>query len=133
LLTHRFGFLLVALLPLVVRTGRAEALVALLVAMTLPAVFVNISFSTTLADVVAEDRRAAVVAGRNIANSAVIMLLTPLIGRWLDLIDFPANYQAIYFLGFLASLMGVRALSQLEHQVGEHVAAEPSRAGSASL
>ena len=114
LLVHRLGYLLVALLPLAFATGRAEALVALLVVMTLPAVFVNVSFSTTLADVVPEDRRAAVVAGRNIANSAVIMLLTPLIGRWLDLIAFPANYQAAYFVGFLASLLGVRALGLLD-------------------
>ena len=78
--------------------------------MTVPAVFVNVSFSTTLGR---RRSRGAARGGRRAEypNSAVVMFLTPLIGRWLDLVGFPANYQAVYLLGFLASLLGVRALA----------------------
>jgi MFS family permease len=114
LLAHRIGFLLIAALPLLVVTGRAEAFVGLLIVMTVPAALFGVAFNTAFADVVPEGRRAAVVSARNIVASGTVMALTPLIGRWLDLVGFPTNYQIAYLVGFLASLLGVRALSQLE-------------------
>ncbi len=113
-LAHRSGFLLVALMPFVVVTGRAEAFVGLLVLMTVPAALVGIVFNSTFADVVPEGRRAAVISVRSIIASAVVMATTPLIGRWLDAVRFPANYQTVYLVGFVTSLFAVRALGQIE-------------------
>ena len=113
-LAHRTGFLLVALLPFVFAVGRAEAFVGVLVLMTVPAALVGIAFNSTFADVVPESRRAAVISVRSIIASAIVMALTPLVGRWLDLVSFPANYQVVYLVGFLTSLFAVRALGQIE-------------------
>ena len=114
ILLHRAGFLLVALLPFAVATGRAEAFVALCVLMTVPAALVNVTFHCLFADVVAERARPTVVTGRMIIASGVVMALTPLFGRWLDGGAFPLNYQALYLCGFLASLLAVRAIARIE-------------------
>jgi hypothetical protein len=113
-LAHRLGFFLVALVPLLFPIGRAEAFIAVVVLMTIPASLVNITFHCLFADVVPETRRATVISVRMIIASGVVMALTPLFGRWLDTARFPENYQTIYVVGFLASLLAVRALARIE-------------------
>jgi len=127
---HRAGYLLVALLPFVVVTGRAEAFVAVIVVMTIPAALVNISFTSTFAEIVPEDRRATVVSVRAILASAVVMCLTPLFGHWLDLVGFPANYQALYLAGFVTSMLAVVALGRFEVPIRAARPATLARPGS---
>jgi Na+/melibiose symporter-like transporter len=113
-LAHRFGFFLVALVPLLFPIGRAEAFIAVIVLMTIPASLVNITFNCLFADVVPESRRPTVISVRMIIASGVVMALTPLFGHWLDTARFPENYQTLYLIGFLMSLLAVRALARIE-------------------
>lgn len=113
-LLHRLGFLLIALMPLALASGRAEAFVAICVLMTIPAALVNVTFNCIFASVVPERSRATVVAGRMMVASFVVMALTPLFGRWLDSTQFPLNYQALYLVGFLTSLFTIRSLTRIE-------------------
>lgn len=102
----RLGYLLVALLPWLVHAYQAQALVWLLIAISVPSTFFSAGFNPLLADVVPERDRARVFAGRNIISSATIAVLTLAAGWWLEgaahvsWATFPVNYQVMYLVGF---------------------------------
>jgi MFS family permease len=107
LLMHRAGFLLVALVPLLKLVGvnQGTVAVALLITISAPAHFFNVGWIPLLADVIPIERRAAVVAARNITANATTSVFVFLFGQWLNRMDFPVNYQAMYIFGFCASLL----------------------------
>ncbi|MBN1814397.1 MAG: MFS transporter [Anaerolineae bacterium] len=106
LFLHRLGFLLVILVPwLPGVVNKGAALVALLVAIGAPAHFFSVGFNAMLADVIPERRRAAVFATRNIINTGILSVGMLLAGQWLDRVTFPINYQVMYGVGFLASIL----------------------------
>lgn len=109
LLMHRTGYLLVALSPWVHLPGINSGLlvVMILVAMSAPAHFFNVGWIPLLAEVVPEQKRAAVFAARNITNQATVSLMVFLCGQWLSRVEFPVNYQALYFFGFLTSMLSL--------------------------
>ena len=115
LLVHRAGYLLVALAPWVKLPGIEPGLLVVLVLVinTLPAHFFNVGWIPLLADIIPEQRRAAVFAARNITNQATVSLVVFLCGQWLSRVAFPINYQALYFFGFLTSMISIVLLFKL--------------------
>ena len=118
LLIHRSGYLLVALLPWlpVGSFNRGALLVAVLVAMSIPVHFFNVGFSALLADVVPERRRAATFAARNMILSGTVSLGVFLSGQWLEhfAFAFPLNYQALFLVGFVASMVSMVYLMRVQ-------------------
>jgi Na+/melibiose symporter-like transporter len=116
LLVHRAGYLLVALSPWLRLPGIEPGLlvVLILVINTLPAHFFNVGWIPLLADVVPEQRRAAVFAARNITSQATVSLMVFLCGQWLSRVDFPQNYQSLYLIGFLASMLSMYFLFKMQ-------------------
>ncbi|NLE44397.1 MAG: MFS transporter [Chloroflexi bacterium] len=112
---HRCGYALVVLVPLLpsVALNRGAVLVALLVTMSTSATFFGVGFNSMLADVVPERRRAAVFATRNIISVTVTSLVTFLSGQWLNRVTFPINYQILYALGFVASMVSLYVLTKV--------------------
>jgi len=102
LFVARFGYVIIALLPLFVGRFLPELTVAVLVAITIPSVFFSTGWSPLLSDVVTPRSRATVLAWRSILSSATIAPLIFFAGRWLDSAPFPMNYQWMYALGWLA-------------------------------
>ncbi len=116
----RLGYGLIAVLPWLLTTHRAEAMVWLLIAITIPSTFFNAGFNPLLADVIPERDRARVFANRNIILSSTVSVLTFVAGRWLEASGrlswaaFPVNYQVMYLIGFAASLMSSFYLLRLQ-------------------
>jgi len=111
---YRLGFLLIALMPFVVVDRRALVFVGIVLLMTIPTPVFGVGFSSLLADIVPERRRAAVVGWRNIILVAVTAVVTFLAGRGLDAVAFPLNYQGLYLISFVAALAALFWLSRIE-------------------
>ncbi len=125
-LLMRLPVFLVALVPLL-RAWQAEAFVYITALGTIPAAVSNVAFTAMLADVVAPRDRARVVSVRNALLSAVTMVTVLASGRALDILPFPINYQLIFTLAFLTSLVSLYYLARV---VIPH--AEPPAAGVAA-
>lgn len=115
LLIYRAGFLLVALAPWLNLFGIEPGLTAvlILVAISAPAHFFNVGWIPMLAEIIPEPRRAAVFAARNIINQATMSIGVFLAGLWLDSVIFPVNYQVMYAVGFVFSMLSMYCLYRL--------------------
>jgi MFS family permease len=114
----RLPAFLVALVPFL-GGWQAQAVVYITALGTIPAAIANVAFTAMLADVVAPRDRARVVSVRNALLSAVTMVTVLASGRALDILPFPVNYQVIFTLAFLSSLLslyylGLVAIPQAE-------------------
>jgi MFS family permease len=129
----RAGYLLVALVPFLKILGlnQGTLVVALLIVISAPANLFNVGWIPMLAEIIPEDRRSAVFAARNITANATVSILGFLFGQWLNSIIFPINYQILYVVGFLASMLSSYNLIKL--QVPEAVSITPLDAASNSL
>jgi MFS family permease len=127
----RLGYGLIALLPWLIGGFRAEATVGLLIAISIPSTFFSAGFNPLLADVVPERDRARVFANRNIIAGLTIAALTFLAGRWLEAATdipwatFPANYQVVYIIGFVAAVISSAYLLKIRVPESKIVARPP--------
>ena len=120
---HRFGILALGLMPFVLTSFRAEAVVVIVTLLSIPQVMANIAFSAIFADVVPTMHRARVVAVRNTLLGLTSTLASFLGGLYLGLLPadspwgwfatFPHNYQVLFLLGFIASMIGMAYLSRI--------------------
>lgn len=129
LLVHRMGYLLVAASPFLKIEGLNPGLLVVLILciISAPAHFFNVGWMPLLADVVPEHRRAAVFAARNIVSQATVSLTVFLCGQWLSRVVFPLNYQVLYFVGFLISMVSMVLLFRM-HIPDSYVSEETARA-----
>ncbi len=111
---QRVGYLLVALMPFVLRTHRPEALVALVALITFPAAMASVAFTSLIAEVVPIGKRAQVVSTRNVLVSIISTVTMLISGKLLDLLPFPLNYQLLFGAGFAASLVSLYYVSRIQ-------------------
>ena len=111
---QRVGYLLVALMPFVLRTHRPEALVALVALITLPTATLSVAFTSLIAEVVPIGKRAQVVSTRNVLVSIISTVTMLISGKLLDLLPFPLNYQLLFGAGFAASLVSLYYVSRIQ-------------------
>lgn len=114
LLGFRLIYLLIALMPFVLQRYRAEALVALVIAATLPGALAGVAFTSLFALSVPIERRATVISVRNVLISLAGMLTVLLAGRLLDAIAFPYNYQLFFGIAFAASMFSLYHVAQVQ-------------------
>ncbi|MCG2770094.1 MAG: MFS transporter [Anaerolineae bacterium] len=132
LFTARLGYGLLAFLPWLISSHRAEAVIWLLIAIQIPANFFAAGFNPLLADVIPERDRIWVFARRNILASAVVVVLTFLAGQWLELsgrfrwFTFPVNFQLLYMLGFVGSIVSSSILLKIKVPPSEVPTSAPS-------
>ena len=81
--------------------------VATLILFSPAAHFFNVGFSALLGDVIPENRRAAVFSARSMIYNGAFSLLVLGFGQWLDRANFPGNYQVMYLVAFIASMISV--------------------------
>lgn len=130
LLLARAGTLLYVLVPWM-HFGSLPAgllFVAFFSLLTLPNHFFNLGFVPFLAQALPEPHRADTFAARNVLVGAVVSFCTYMLGLWLVWAAFPANYQAMFFFGFLASMLSLVFLWKVE--VSEAPRAAPAKAAS---
>jgi len=111
---QRLGYLLIALMPFVLRVDQPEALVGLVALITFPTAIGSLAFTSLLADVVPADKRAQVLSTRNVLVSVVSTVTVLISGRLLDLLPFPLNYQLLFGVGFAASLVSLYYVSRIK-------------------
>jgi hypothetical protein len=119
LFLNRAGYLVIALLPFIKYLGftginQGSLVVIVLIIFSTPAHFFNVGWIAMLGEIIPEDRRAAVFTARNITVNATVSVVVFLFGLWLNWIVFPLNYQAMFAVGFVASLLSSYALIRLE-------------------
>jgi len=109
LLVARAGTLLYVLVPWLHIGGlpAGTLFVVFFSLLTLPNNFFNLGFVPFLAQALPEPHRADTFAARNVLTGAGVSLCTYLFGLWLVRAAFPANYQAMFFVGFLASMLSL--------------------------
>ncbi|NLD44823.1 MAG: MFS transporter [Chloroflexi bacterium] len=123
----RLGYMFLPILPFFMGRYVAEATVAVLVSMQVPAVFFSTAWSPLLSDVVPPRQRGNVLAWRSILSSGAIAPLIFLAGRWLDAVTFPGNYQWLYVAGVLGGLASTYLVARIRPEAPaapEGVAAE---------
>ena len=124
---QRLGYLLIALMPFVLRAHRPEALVALVALITVPTAIASVAFTSLVADVVPVDKRAQVISIRNVLISIVSTVTVLISGKLLDLLLFPFNYQLLFGAGFAASLVSLYYVSRIKVADAVVVEQQPQR------
>ena len=116
LLMHRTGFLIAALAPWLHIDGLNQGLLVVMIFAlnSATAHFFNVGWIPLLADVVSEERRAAVFTGRNIVYNATLSICGFLFGQWLTAIPFPINYQSMFFIGWVAAMVSMVVLYRMD-------------------
>ncbi len=112
-LLNRLGYFFIALIPLLLTVGRADAIVLTAGLLTVPGAIFNIAFIAAFAGAVGAAHRARVVSNRSIALGLTSTLIALVGGRFLDLVPFPINYQILFAASFAASMMSVYYLARL--------------------
>jgi len=101
-----------------------------LIAMTIPSVVFSTAWNPMLAEVIPARSRATVLAWRSILSSGTIAPLIYLAGRWLDHGVFPANYQWLYVIGFIAGTYSVYLVSRIRMRPAAAQGAPAKKEGS---
>ncbi len=120
---QRLGIAALGLMPFVLTNFRAEAVVLIVMLLTIPQVMANIAFSVMFADVVPPQRRAHVVSVRNTLLGLTSTITSLVGGQYLGLLPsgtpldglfvFPLNYQILFLLGFVASMIGIVFIARI--------------------
>lgn len=131
LFLYRSGFLVIALMPFFVTQGRDWALVLIVLCMAAPLPLIGVGWNTIFAEMVPTERRATVVAYRNVILVTTVTILGVVAGWSLDLIEFPFNYQVVYIVGFIGAMGGQLLLTRL--QVPGDLTPAPSSAAGRTL
>jgi MFS family permease len=113
-LLQRLGYLAMALMPLVVVSGRVEALIAINTLITLPAAVINTAVTSLIPDLTTPERRGQVISARWLILSAMATVAALAGGRLLDLMPVPTNYQVLLGAGAFLSLLSLRYLRRIE-------------------
>jgi MFS family permease len=111
----RVSMLMVALSPFI-HAGSAQGLlvVSILIIMSAPASFFNVGFIPMLADVIPEENRASVFTARNVIAGATTSVSVFLFGQMLNRMTFPVNYQIMFVIGWVVSMLSYYFLSRLQ-------------------
>lgn len=114
LLLLRLGHAVLVVLPwLFPPVSAATWLVVWVIALNLPSIFFTNGFFALLGELVPEQRRAFVFSRRSIIWSIGLVIVSALVGVWLDHVMFPLNYQLMYAFGVVTALMSNYFLSKL--------------------
>ncbi len=112
-LLNRFGYLIIALVPLLLTDHRADAIVLTAGFLTVPGAIFNVAFVAAFAGAVSAAQRARVLSNRSIALGLTSTLVALIGGKFLDLVPFPLNYQILFAASFAASTISIYYLTRL--------------------
>jgi len=116
----RLGYLLFALLPLLVAPSQQVlTLILVVLGMTIPNTVLSIGFNALYASAVAPEWRAHVAGIRNAMLSLVFVITSLLCGWLLNRLSFTVGYMVIFALGFSGAVMSTVHLWFLRHITGE--------------
>ena len=118
-LLHRLGYLLIALLPFIFATNAAEGVVFVVVLLSIPVAVANVAFTTMFGQAVKPENRARVVSIRSVWIGITSTLIALVGGKFLDLVQFPINYQILFAVAFASSMVSIYYLSRIRLPVAD--------------
>ena len=110
---HRAGYFAIALLPFFFFIHQAWAVVIFSALLTIPQAIANIAFTTMFARVVKPEKRAQVVAIRNVLIGITSTATALIAGKFLDWVVFPLNYQILFTVAFATSMVSAYYLTRI--------------------
>lgn len=126
ILPQRLGFLAIVLIPFLFPFNlQAYAIVAVILLQGIPTAIMFVAFQTMFTDLVPRARMAAVVGTRNALLGLTSTIMVMLCGVVLTLLPFPWGYQALFLIGFVASLGSLWSVANLQIARKEQPAAGP--------
>ena len=118
LTTNRLGYLLLVGLPLLgLVCGKANLgflAVVFLITLGVPVTFASLGFTDMIAGSIPVDRRASVFATRNIIYFVTLSVSTFGMGYWLGKVTFPQNYQVMYLVTILLSMISIYYIAKVK-------------------
>lgn len=113
---NRIFFLLLALLPFIIReeTRRPLVFVVMIAMMNIPGAVANVSWQSFIGNVIPEDLRAKAFATRNQLMGLCGVLASLIAGRIMSQLLFPVGFQAMFFVGFVLALLEIGAFLRLD-------------------
>lgn len=119
LAASRMVYLLLFLLPWLAtlpglrQIPEATLLVGVVVVMGLPSILAAAGWDSFFADVVPDRERARVVSVRSMVSNLMMLTIVPLMGSFLEALQFPVNYQLIFLVAFAGAMLSVWHVSQI--------------------
>lgn len=123
---NRLGYLGIALVSFFFLANAADAIVVLVALLTIPGAIANVAFTTMFAQAVPPEKRAHVVAIRNVWIGIVSTITAFAGGKFLDYILFPINYQILFAVAFAGSMLSAYYVSRI--RLPEQSTKAPARA-----
>jgi MFS family permease len=112
-------FLLYALLPWIAPKHQVEAILALVMVVTIPNAALGISFPKLFMEALPSEWRGSVVGTRNAIYALVCFVTTLAAGQILTVFPFPTGYQIVFAIGFVGAIMTAFNLRQVRPLVAE--------------
>lgn len=113
-LIQRVWYLAMIALPwLFAPEGQVWAVVGISLLLSIPGVWLSISFNSAFAEVVPPAYLGQVVGRRNALVAISVTLTNVACGQLLDTVAFPLNYQVVFGLGAIGGLMSTYHLGRL--------------------
>jgi MFS family permease len=112
-LFQRLGYLVMALMPLLVADYQVQALIVINTLITLPTAVVSTAITALIPDLTTAERRGQVVSTRWLILSVVATAAALIGGSFLDLVPVPLNYQILFGVAALLSLLSLRHLRRI--------------------
>jgi MFS family permease len=97
--------------------------------LTFPMHFFNLGFIPLLAEAIPEAQRADAFTARNVVQGGAMALSTFLLGLWLGRVPYPANYQSMFFFGFVVAMISLYYLGKVKVPDSKRPAPRPTPAG----
>lgn len=126
-LSHRLGFILIALFPLFLpHEWQAYAVVTIVLIQGVPVSIIGVAFSSMFADLVPRERIAHVVGTRNAILGVTSTITVVLCGFVLTALPFPLGYQELFLLAFVGAMGSLWSVQRLRVPKVKHpVPAKP--------
>lgn len=116
-LAARFFYLPIAFVPFLT-DFKGESFVLLLTVMTIPAVILNINWTSLMSNVFPVRYRGELFGRRNMWCGAVSMLATVVAGMLLDIIPYPYNWSVLFGTAFVGSMVSTFIIRQHQDEPG---------------
>ncbi len=130
MLFNRIIFLLVALLPILVRDPKQRPIVfvTMIALANMPGALANVAWQSFMGKVIPASQRGRAFAKRNQLMSLCGIGASLLAGWIMDRLAFPIGFQIMFFVGFLLALLEIAALYQtIEPETVTHKPTKPSK------
>ncbi|MBI3538610.1 MAG: MFS transporter [Chloroflexi bacterium] len=110
---HRVGFLAIGFAPFFFAGNRADVVIIVFGLASVASAIANVAFTTMFARAVQPADRPRVVSLRNVLLGIATTATALIGGHFLDLVTFPTNYQFLFAIAFLASMLSIYYLARI--------------------